>query len=317
MHHAVPHKFRIFQPRDHRKDPLLLREQQVGLEPHDIIHGAVGIFPPQLDIGPRTVSGAGVSQSHRAQRPIPHGIQAALRQHLYGHTALVHLKVFLLKFMQLHAFGIHQRFMERLILLLIEGAVDIIRLSPVVPGGKIHPVHIDGLLGDNGGGGIIKTQVLFPAQPPDRFGKRLAGQRPAGHDDIPRRKLSHLASHHRYIRQLPYGFGHRVAKGLPVHRQGSAGAHCGLLGAAHHQRIHRLHFGLQQSRCGIQPHRLQRIGAHQLRKPLVVVCRGIFLRLHFVQRHIYAASGQCPGGFAPGQSGPYYRNFTHYFALFS
>ena len=64
-------------------------------------------------------------------------------------------------------------------------------------------------------------------------------------------------------------------------------------------------------------HRLQRIGAHQLRKPLVVVCRGILHRLHFVQRHIYAASGQCPGGFAPGQSGPYYRNFTHYFALFS
>ena len=149
--------------------------------------------------------------------------------------------------MQFHAFGADQRLVELLIFLLIKGAVDIIRLTPVITGGKVHAVHIDGIAGDDRGGSIVEAEVAFPAKPADGIGQRLGGKRAGGNDDLPLRQLGHFPVDDGHVRQRADLAGHGVGEGCTVHCQRPAGADRRFFGAADDQGIPRCHFRLQQA----------------------------------------------------------------------
>ena len=74
MHDAVPDELGVPEAGYHAEHPLLLAPFQVCLETHDVIQGPLLIFGPELDVGPGAVAGAGVDETHRAQRAEPHGV---------------------------------------------------------------------------------------------------------------------------------------------------------------------------------------------------------------------------------------------------
>ena len=160
VHDAIPGKDRVFQTGDHREYPLLFREFEVGLEADDVVEGAGLILPAQLDRCPGTVTGFRVPEPHRLERAEPHGISAPAGHNFNGHTALIDLEVPLFKLLELHALGVCQFLGELLIALLVKGAVDIVIVSPTVPGSKEHLVHIDAGRLHNGGGGVKEAEIL-------------------------------------------------------------------------------------------------------------------------------------------------------------
>ena len=126
-----------------------------------------------------------------------------------------------------------QRGVESLILCLIEGAVQVIGLAPVVPGSGEHLVVIQALGRDDGSYGIIEMEPLIAGQAADLVGQRTIGQGAGGHQNgCTLIDVLHLLPHHSDVRALLHPPGHGGAECIPVHGQRAARGHTGLLGAS-------------------------------------------------------------------------------------
>ena len=132
MHDAVADEFRIAQRRDHGEYPLLLPKLQVGLEAHQIVDALGRVVLPQLQHRIGLHPGFRVRQAHGLHGAVAQGIQASAGHDLHRHTALENPLV--LKAMDLRLLSGDQLFHKGLVLLLIHGAVHIVRCSPVVAG---------------------------------------------------------------------------------------------------------------------------------------------------------------------------------------
>ena len=235
MHHAISDVLRIFQGGNHGKDPFLLWKFQMGLKADHIIDGPLGVVLPELDHGKGFFACLGVFQSHRFQGPVSQGIPSPAGHHLHRHTALKHPCV--LKTVNLRLLGMGQLPPKGVVLLLRQGAVDVIRRPPVVSGGEPGAVHINAVKGDQGGGGVKKVEVFAVwKQFPDGPRKGLRGQRPSRDDHIALcRNFCNLPLHHRYVRMVFQLFGDSGSKCVAVYRQGPASLHPMLAGAGHNQ----------------------------------------------------------------------------------
>ena len=91
MHYAVTHELRVFQPRYHRKDALLLAEFQVRLEAHEIVHRAVPVLLAELNNGVGALPRARVGESHGLHAAVADALETAFCQHFHRHAALKHL----------------------------------------------------------------------------------------------------------------------------------------------------------------------------------------------------------------------------------
>ena len=126
-----------------------------------------------------------------------------------------------------------QRGVESLILCLIEGAVQVIGLAPVVPGSGEHLVVIQALGRDDGSHGIIEMEPLIAGQAADLVGQRTIGQGAGGHQNgCTLIDVLHLLPHHGDVGALLHPPGHGGAECIPVHGQCAARGHTGLLGAS-------------------------------------------------------------------------------------
>ena len=321
VHDAVPDELGVLEAGDHAEHPLLLPPFQVGLEAHDIIQRPLLIFSPELDVGPRAVARAGVDEAHRAQRAEPHGVRAPRRHDLDGHTALIDrdgvgllavgvgvglcaLLCPCIKIVEGSALGRGQRSVEGLVLGLIEGAVEVVGLAPVVPGGGKDLLVVEALRRHDGGHSVIEVEALISGEASDLVRQRAVGQRAGGHEDRGAliNVLHPLAvdGDARAFLHHPGDFG---AEGVAVYRQRTACGHAGRLGGIQELAAHPAHLLLQQAGGGVQPLGLEAVGADQLRETLALVGRGEVCGLLLVKLHLHALARQPEGRFAARQTG--------------
>ena len=129
----------------------------------------------------------------------------------------------------------------------------------------------------------------------DALGQVTLGQRAGGDDGFALRNLIHPLVNHLNQRVGQNLLGDVVGKALPVHRQRTAGGDVGVSRRLHGQRAEDAHLLFKHPGRRADAGRLERIGADQLRKALIVVGGGVLLRLHLVERNRHARIGQCPG----------------------
>ena len=303
MHDAVPHKLGVLQTGDHAEHPLLLAPFQVRLEPDKVVERAGRILGTQLHSRPRAVAGARVAQADRAQRPEPDRICAARSHDLDRHTALVDGQI-AVKVVERCALGGDERRVEALVLLLIKGAVQIVRLAAAIAGRGKNLVIVKAFGRHDGSHRVIKAEPVVPGQRCDRLRQRTLSQRAAGNEHrcalVQRRDL--LAPD-RNVGVIFHHFGHGGGKHIAVHGQRTARRHAGGLGRVQQMAAQQLHLDFQKARCGVGALGLQRVRADQLRKARAFMGRGIFCRLLLVQLDLHAAVCQPECRLAPGQTG--------------
>ena len=140
---------------DHGEHPLLLRPSEVGLEAHQVIDGAHRVVPPQLDHGEGLLPGLGVPEAPGLQGAVAQGLLPPPGHHLHRHAPFK--DILILKPVDRGLLGGAEFPPEGQVLLLGQGAVDVIRRALVVPGGKPGAVHVDALEGHQGGSGIVEV----------------------------------------------------------------------------------------------------------------------------------------------------------------
>ena len=133
MHHAVAQKFRVFQRGNHGKHPLLLGEFQIRLKPDQVVRCARNVLLAQLQNGVRALSVL-IVQPHGLEHAEAQRIPAARRHDLDGHAPLEDLALF--ELVRHRTLGGNERVDERLVLLLIHRAVDVIALALAVTVGR-------------------------------------------------------------------------------------------------------------------------------------------------------------------------------------
>ena len=200
--------------------------------------------------------------------------------------------------------GRSQRFVEGLVLRLIEGAVQIVGLAPAIAGGCKHLVVIQTLGGDDGGYRIVEVQPLVTGQLADLVRQFAVGQGAGSHQDGSALiDVLHRLAVHRDVGARFHPPGDLGAESVAVHGQCTAGGHPGHLCRFQQLAAHAAHLFFQQAGRRVQPLGFQAVGADQFRKALAFVGRGKVHRLLLVQVHPYPFSGQPQRGFTARQTG--------------
>ena len=300
MHDPIADEFRIRQRRDHGEHPLLLPELQVGLEAHQIVDALGGVVLPQLQHRVGLCPGSGVRQPHRLHGAKAQGIQAPSRHDLHRHAALKDPLVF--KPVDLRLLGSDQGLHKVLVLLLIHGAVHIVRGAPVIAALPPGQVHIHRLSGHQGGRRVKKVEIVRPEVLPDGLRQGIGGQRTRGDDHRPLGDLGHLFGNHSNIGVGADLFRHHPGEALPVYGQAPAGLHpCGL-GTRHDQAAAATQLLLEEAYGVFQPVPPEGVGADQLREIRTVVGGAHFLGLHLIELHPDPPLRQLPGSLRTGQA---------------
>ena len=302
VHHPIAHVLGVFQSWDHREHPFLLPPLQMGLEAHDVVKRAVGIVPAQLHHGIWLFPRLWVGQAPGLEGAEAQCLLPPASHYFHGHAALEH--VFVFKAMDLRLLGGAQLLPESQVLLLGHGAVDIVVAASTVAGAEPGLVHVHAVKGDDRGRGIKEIQVMTGReQPGNSLGQGIRGQRAGCHDDLPLRESRHFSLHHGDVGTAADGLRYRLGKADPVHRQGAAGLHPGLVGAAQDEGAAAAQFFFQQANGVFQLVAPQGVGAHQLGKAGAVVGGGHLLGLHLPQGDGNTPPGQLPGRLAARQPG--------------
>ena len=122
---AEPGELGALQPGDHAEDARLLAVPQLRLEADHVVERAERIVLAQLHDGMRPLSGARVAQADRLHRPQAQRVRAA-RRHDLDRQAALEIRRRFLPFVELGLLAGQQRRDERLVLLAVERAVDVV-----------------------------------------------------------------------------------------------------------------------------------------------------------------------------------------------
>ena len=207
--------------------------------------------------------------------------------------------------MYLRLLGRAQLLPEGAVLILAEGAVDIIRRPLVVAGGEPGAGHVDALKSDQGRGGIKEVEggALAAGEGLQMGGQGVTGQRAGGGNDLALRQLGDLALLHRDVGMGADRLGDKGGKALAVHRQRAARLHPRRVRRLENQAVQLPQLLFEQAHGVLQPGPPQGVGADQLGKEPAGVGGGHLPGLHLPQRNRDAPPGQLPGGLAAGQAG--------------
>ena len=141
MHDAITDKFGLLQSGNHAEDSTLFRPFQMRLEADQIKQGARRVVLAELYDRVGFAPVAGIFQADGFQRPVAHGVFAAIRHFFDGHTAFEDIS--LLKVLDLGRFRVPQRFAEgHVFFFRIKRAIQIGRLSLAIPGGPVNNIVI-------------------------------------------------------------------------------------------------------------------------------------------------------------------------------
>ena len=206
--------------------------------------------------------------------------------------------------------GRRQRGVESFVLRLVEGAVQIVGLAPVVAGRGKDFFVVEALRRHDGCHGIVEMQALVAGQPADLVGQCAVGQGAGGHKNG--RAFVDVLHPLPVDGDIFTGFhhaGHFGAEGVAVHGQRTAGSHTGHLGGVQQLAAHAAHLFFQQAGRRVQPFGFQAVGTDQLRKAFALMCGRKVDRLLLVQVHLHAFACQPERRFAARKTGTQHSYF--------
>ena len=190
-----------------------------------------------------------------------------------------------------------------LVLLLVQGTVDVVGSTPVIAGLPPGQTHINGFGRDQRGRRIEEMQILvFTEVLCDGIGHGIRGQRTGGNDDRALGNLGHFLGNNGDVGMVPDLLSDHPGETAPVNSQTAAGFHAGCFGTLHDQAAHPAQLFLQQAHGIFQPVAPKRVGAHQLRKIAGMVGGAFLNRAHFVKLYFQAPVCQLPCSFGTGQA---------------
>ena len=285
----------------------------MGLESYQIEHGTHLILTAKLNHGIIGFSRFGMSDTHRLHRTEAERILAALGHYFHGHTAFKHGEGSIrFKIVQFCFFCVDEGIVKRLVLFLIHGAVDVIRIALAVTGREKGTAHIDGRKIHDGSGSIKEAETALSCQGNDLFGHGVGGKGTGGdHRNLPLWDLDSFLLHY-----LNEGAGADLlcdvrSKAKAIHGQRSTGRHAGRIGCLHHKGAHAPQFFLQKAGSGGHLRIAERIRTHQLTEQIRGVGRGLFLRLHLDQADGHTAACCLPGSLTSRKTGTNHVDFFH------
>ena len=300
MHHAVAGIGGVFQAGDETEDTLLFRILKAGLETDDIVHGFAEIVAPELDHGEGLFAGFRIREAHGLHGAEGRHHAAALRHAFDGHASLE--DVLFLKAVDFSGFGGDQLVDKAVVFLLCHRAVEII-VSPAVAAEAVHFAFVQGFPVHNGCGGIIKIQGGKAGKLRDGGRHFFAGERAGGNNHRSLRNRIRLLTDDFNEGVMFQGFGDAGGEALPVHGQGVARGHAGLICPAHDQRIKPAHFFLQETDGIGKPVAPETVGTDQFGKGGGVMRGRRDGGPHFDKADANAPFCQLPGGFGARQAG--------------
>jgi len=232
VHHPKSGESRLLQTRDHGKDALLLRKRKPRLKSDDVVQCARKIVLAQLDHGVGAFPRAGIQESHGLERSVGHGQGPARRHRFDGHAALENLWI-AFKSVQGCGLGSNQGFIKGEVLILVHGAVQIIRLALAVTGGIESLCGIHGIGLDQRCDRVVEMQYAFAHGICDGLIQVPVRQRSRGKDTRPLRDGAHLFADYTDEGVVFQGLGDPLGEAFPIHGQGSTGGHARLVRRPH------------------------------------------------------------------------------------
>ncbi len=157
MDHPHAYELRVGQPRDHLEHALLLAPLELGLEPHDGEVAGREVVLPELHDREGPPPGARVHQAHRLHGTEPQRVTATAGDDLDGEAPFEEELV--VEGVQLRALRGGEGAIERVVLLLVQRAVDVVVASLSVAGGTEGPRELDGLRVHHRAHGIVEVEV--------------------------------------------------------------------------------------------------------------------------------------------------------------
>ncbi len=164
MKAAEAGEFRIFETRNHLEDAGLRAVFQLRLETDHVVERAERIVLTELHDGISLHSRImGVGKAHRLHRPMTQGFRPAFSHHLDRQAAVEIGCSF--PFLEVGLVAFDQCGHERLILLLVHGAVDVVFSGAAGANlviARLEPadIHIDRIKMDNWSNGIEEGQSI-------------------------------------------------------------------------------------------------------------------------------------------------------------
>ena len=211
--------------------------------------------------------------------------------------------LFLLEIVEGVDFGVDQLVIKGHVLLLVEGAVQIIAaFALAVAGGEEGLVHVDGGSVHDGRDGVVEKQLVPPGEIGDGAGEGRGGQRPGGDDDLALGQKTDLLPDQFQARHGQQPFLDIGGELVPVHGQSAAGRHRGGVGGLHDEAGEAPHLLFQQAHGVFHRGRPERIGADQLGQAAALVGGSGLFRPHLVQFDGHAPAQQLIGGLTACQA---------------
>ena len=310
VHAAVSQEPGPLQPGNEPEDAPLLRLTQTRLTADHIIDAAPGIVLTKLNDGPWPLAGSGIVQPDRPQGPEQQR-PGAPPGHLLDRQAGLEEEVFL-KVMQRRRLGVHQLFIEVLILLSIEGAVQIGGSALAVSGGGEDLALVEAVGLDQRRDGIVEEEILLPQASGQVTGQGLGGQRTAGHHQrAPGRQPGDLPGDDPHQGMALQAFSDLPGKTVTIDGQRRSGRHGRSVGRLKDDRAQSAQLALEQSTGRIAGIRFQRIAADQLAQQSGPVSRGGTGGSHLAKIDGDSRPGYLPGRLAARQPASYDLRRSH------
>ena len=221
---------------NHRKHALLLRKLEARLKADQIIDRAQRIVLSELHNGVRLFARLRVFEADGLHRAVAERILAPARHDLNGHAALE--DVLVLKAMHGRFLGSLQCFHKGDILVFFHRAVDIIRISAVIPRGEPRLFHVDRRECNEGRSRVKKAHVFLATEIVlNGRAHRVASQRARRDDDRRFRNFCDLFFDHCDLRMTADLLRHHAGKAVPVNGQRAAGFDAVCLRAGENQAL--------------------------------------------------------------------------------
>ncbi len=209
--------------------------------------------------------------------------------------------------MEIHLFRRQHCVNQRVVLVTIKRAVDVIlAIALVVAGLEPRDIHVDALGMDNRCNRIEKGKIIFTRQPANSLTQAGGGEGAGGDNHLLPflgRDAVHLTAFHGDHGVGFDPFFHGSGKLVTINRQRPASRDSGFITAAENNRRQHPHFGMQNANRvtgGII--RPEGVGADKLGQPLGFMGIGLAVRAHFMDHDPDPAIGGLPCSLAPGHA---------------
>ena len=222
------------------------------------------VFLAQLHHGLRPATGARVGEANRFHAAEGKRLVAPGRHHLDGKAAFEVSNV--LELARRHLLGLEEGLHERVVLLLVERAVDVGGVSTlVVARSPKRPVEVDGIGRDDRCDSVVVGQMLGAHRRRDVVCESPGSERPRRDDDRPLfgNPIDDFMNHfNKWVRfDAARDFG---AELLAVDGERPTCGHLMKRPDLHDQRTCAAHLFLEQADCIVQGRTPKRVGANQL-----------------------------------------------------